>query len=136
MEQNGTHFAENLTQRQLTALPHLLRPGSLSVQARHAGVGRTTLYRWLQDENFRECLEWLRKETMRFTQAQLQAMSYKAAAALDDALDDDSVRVRLAAARLVLDQAYNAQRDHDLRRRVENLFDAFHILQDPSWRPQ
>ena len=136
MEQNGTHFAENLTQRQLTALPHLLRPGSLSVQARHAGVGRTTLYRWLQDENFRECLEWLRKETMRFTQAQLQAMSYKAAAALDAALDDDSVRVRLAAARLVLDQAYNAQRDHDLRRRVENLFDAFHILQDPSWRPQ
>ena len=136
MEQNGTHFAENLTQRQLTALPHLLRPGSLSVQARHAGVGRTTLYRWLQDENFRECLEWLRKETMQFTQAQLQAMSYKAAAALDDALDDDSVRVRLAAARLVLDQAYNAQRDHDLRRRVENLFDAFHILQDPSWRPQ
>ena len=136
MEQNGTHFAENLTQRQLTALPHLLRPGSLSVQARHAGVGRTTLYRWLQDENFRECLEWLRKETMQFTQAQLQAMSYKAAAALDDALDDDSVRVRLAAARLVLDQACNAQRDHDLRRRVENHFDAFHILQDPSWRPQ
>ena len=114
MEQNGTHFAENLTQRQLTALPHLLRPGSLFVQARHAGVGRTTLYRWLQDENFRECLEWLRKETMRFTQAQLQAMSYKAAAVLDDALDDHDTRIRLQAARLVLDQAHNARRDQTL----------------------
>ena len=107
MEQNGTHFAEDLTQRQLAALPHLLRPGSLSAQARHAGVGRNILYRWLQDRNFRECLEWLRKETMQFSQAQLQAMSYKAAAVLDDALDGDSVRVRLAAARLVLDQAHN-----------------------------
>ena len=136
MEQNGTNFAENLTQRQLAALPHLLKPGSLSVQARQAGVGRTTLYRWLQDENFRECLEWLRKETLQYTRAHLQAMSYKAAAVLDDALDDDSVRVRLAAARFVLDQGYNAQRDHELRRRVEILVDAAHILQDPLWRPQ
>ena len=107
MEQNGTHFAEDLTQRQLTALPHLLRPGPLSVHARHAGVHCNTPYRRLQDQNFLECLEWLRKETMRFSQAQLQAMSYKAAAVLDDALDGDSVRVRLAAARLVLDQAHN-----------------------------
>ena len=136
MEQNGTNFAENLTQRQLAALPHLLKPGSLSVQARQAGVGRTTLYRWLQDENFRECLEWLHKETLQYTRAHLQAMSYKAAAVLDDALDDDSVRVRLAAARFVLDQGYNAQRDHELRRRVEILVDAAHILQDPLWRPQ
>ncbi len=136
MVQESAKFAENLTERQLVALPHLLRPGPLNVQARHAGVHRNTLYRWLQDEDFRECLEWLRKETMRFTQAHLQAMSYKAAAVLDDALDDHDTRIRLQAARLVLDQAYNAQRDHDLRRRVENLFDAFHILQDPSWRPQ
>ncbi len=136
MEQNGTHFAENLTQRQLTALPHLLRPGSLSVQARHAGVGRTTLYRWLQDENFRECLEWLRKETMRFTQAQLQAMSYKAAAVLDDALDDHDTRIRLQAARLVLDQAHNAQRDQTLHSKVENLIDAVTLMDDPMWRPR
>ena len=136
MEQNGTHFAEDLTQRQLTALPHLLRPGPLSVHARHAGVHRNTLYRWLQDRNFRECLEWLRKETMQYTQTHLQAMSYKAAAVLYDALDDDDTRVRLQAARLVLDQAHNAQRDQTLHSRVENLLDAVHILQDPSWRPQ
>ena len=136
MEQNGTHFAENLTQRQLTALPHLLRPGSLSVQARHAGVGRTTLYRWLQDEKFRECLEWLRKETMRFTQAQLQAMSYKAAAVLDDALDDHDTRIRLQAARLVLDQTHNAQRDQTLHSKVENLIDAVTLMDDPMWRPR
>ncbi len=128
MEQNGTHFAEDLTQRQLAALPHLLRPGSLSAQARHAGVGRNILYRWLQDRNFRECLEWLRKETMQFSQAQLQAMSYKAAAVLDD----DRVRVRLAAARFVLDQAHNAQRDHTLHSRVENLVDAARLHEDPE----
>ncbi len=127
MEQNGTHLAENLTQRQLAALPHLLRPGPLTVQARQAGVGRTTLYRWLQDEDFRECLEWLRKETMRFTQAQLQAMSYKAAAVLDDALDDDSARVRVEAARLVLTQAHNAHYGQELEHRIEKLVDAHNL---------
>lgn len=127
MHQNATDFAENLSLKQLSALPHLLRPGTLTVQARHAGVHRTTLYRWLQDDNFRECLEWLRKETMQFTQAQLQAMSYKAAAALDDALDDDSVRVRIEAARLVLTQAHNAHYGQELERRVENLIDAHNL---------
>ena len=125
--QDGAEFVENLTLRQVTALPHLLKPGSLAVQARHAGVHRNTLYRWLQDENFRECLEWLRKETMRFTQAQLQAMSYKAAAVLDDALDDDSARVRIEAARLVLTQAHNAHYGQELERRVENLIDAHNL---------
>ncbi len=136
MHQDATDFTENLTERQLVALPHLLKPGSLSVRARHAGINRTTLYRWLQDENFRECLEWLRKETMRFTQAHLQAMSYKAAAVLDDALDHDSARIRLEAARLVLAQAHNAQRDQTLHGRVENLHDAATLREDATWRPQ
>lgn len=136
MTQNVPQFSEDLSQRQLTALPHLLAPGSLSAQARRAGIARRTLYRWLEDENFRECLEWLRKETMRFTQAQLQAMSYKAAAVLDDALDHDSARIRLEAARLVLAQAHNAQRDQTLHGRVENLHDAATLREDATWRPQ
>lgn len=136
MTQNDPQFALDLSQRQVTALPHLLAPGSLSAQARRAGIGRKTLYRWLQDENFRECLEWLRKETMSFTQAHLQTMSYKAAAVIDDALDHDSVSVRLRAAQLVLAQAHNSQRDQTLHSKVENLHDAATLREDPTWRPQ
>ena len=136
MSQNVPHFSEDLTQRQLVALPHLLTPGSLSVQARRAGIARRTLYRWLQDEHFRECLEWVRKETMRFTQSQIQAMSYKAAAVLDDALDDHDTRIRLQAARLVLAEARNAQYDQTLQSRLENLIDAVNLLNDPQWRPR
>ena len=50
MMQKRTDFAENLTQRQITALPHLLRPGPITEQARNAGVSRNTLYRWLEDQ--------------------------------------------------------------------------------------
>ena len=128
--QNGAEIVENLSLRQVTALPHLLKPGSLAVQARHAGVHRNTLYRWLQEESFREALEWLRKETMQFTQAHLQAMSYKAAAVVENALDDDDSRIRLQAARLVLEQAHNAQRDQDLHHRVENLIDAHRLIEE------
>ncbi len=136
MNQYETKFGEDLTQRQLMALPHLLRRGSLTVQARHAGIARATLYRWLQDENFRECLERLRKETLRFAQSEFQAMSYKAAAVIDEALEDDNLRIRLQAARIAMAEAHNAQYDQTLERRFENLIDAVTLLNNPDWRPQ
>ena len=51
MEQNETHITENLTRRQIAALPHLIKPGSLAAKAHHAGVARATLYHWLDDDN-------------------------------------------------------------------------------------
>ena len=37
MLQKRTDLIENLTQRQASALPYLLRPGTITVQARNAG---------------------------------------------------------------------------------------------------
>ena len=76
MEQNGTTFG-GLSQKQATALPHLLKPGSLADQARNAGIGRTTLHRWLRDDNFRRSLEQLREDALRLAESELQAMSYR-----------------------------------------------------------
>ena len=136
MEQNETHITENLTRRQLVALPHLIKPGSLAAKARHAGVARATLYRWLEDDNFRKSLEQLREETLRFAQSEFQAMSYRATAVINEALDDDNLRVRLQAARIVMAEANGAHRDREVRRRLENLTDAVTLHNDPQWRPR
>ena len=130
MMQKRTDFAENLTQRQVTALPHLLRPGPITEQARNAGVSRNTLYRWLEDHNFRECLERLREETLRFSQSEFQAITLKAVEAIEDALDSNDMRIRLQAARVVMQESRNAQYDQTTQRRIENLFDAFRLLEE------
>ena len=130
MMQKRTDFAENLTHRQITALPHLLRPGPITEQARNAGVSRNTLYRWLEDQNFRECLERLREETLRFSQSEFQAITLKAVEAIEDALDSNDMRIRLQAARVVMQESRNAQYDQTTQRRIENLFDAFRLLEE------
>ena len=134
MLQKRTDFAENLTQRQIVALPHLLRPGPITEQARNAGISRNTLYRWFEDENFRECLERLREETLRFSQSEFQAITLKAVEAINDALDSNDIRIRLQAARIVMQESRNAQYDQTMQRRVENLFDAFQLREERWWR--
>ena len=130
MLQKRTDFAENLTQRQIVALPHLLRPGPITEQARNAGISRNTLYRWFEDENFRECLERLREETLRFSQSEFQAITLKAVEAINDALDSNDIRIRLQAARIVMQESRNAQYDQNMQRRIENLFDAFLLREE------
>ena len=127
MLQKRTEFTENLTQRQITALPHLLRPGPITVQARNAGISRNTLYRWLEDPNFRKCLERLREETLRFSQSEFQAITLKAVDAIEDALDSDVMSIRLQAARIVMRESRNAQYDQHVQRRIENLIDAHNL---------
>lgn len=127
MMQKRADFTENLTQRQITALPHLLRPGPITVQARNAGISRNTLYRWFEDENFRQCLERLREETLRFSQTEFQAITLKAVDAIEDALDSDDMGIRLQAARIVMNESRNAQYDQAIKHRIETIIDAHNL---------
>ena len=45
-------LSEHLTERQLSILPHLLGPGTISSKTKAAGIGRSTLHRWPEDDNF------------------------------------------------------------------------------------
>ena len=43
-----------LTRRQILALPILSAAPNMTLAAHDAGISESTLYRWLQDENFRD----------------------------------------------------------------------------------
>ena len=43
-----------LTHRQITALPYLLSSGTVAEGSKLAGISRTTFYRWMEDEAFRD----------------------------------------------------------------------------------
>ncbi len=54
MEQNGAEKRPPLSDKQLTALPYFFSFRSLSEAARLANVERTTIYRWMHDDSFRD----------------------------------------------------------------------------------
>ena len=74
MEQNGTNGATTLTDKQLQALPHLVTAPSMSEAARRADVGRTTLYRWIEDDEFRRELERQRNEALELAHVELLSL--------------------------------------------------------------
>ena len=72
----------------------------------------------------------MREETLRFSQSEFQAITLKAVEAIEDALDSNDMRIRLQAARVVMQESRNAQYDQTTQRRIENLFDAFRLLEE------
>ena len=134
MQQNPTVLSEDLSRRQIEALPHLLKADSLSQQARDASIDRSTLYRWLEDDSFRSALQRLREQTMEIAESEMLAMTYEAAAVVYDALQDEDKNLRFKAAQTVLQQAHDAKYGHDLLRRVETLREALKLRKDFDWR--
>ncbi len=113
-----------LSQRKLSALPHLLKPGSLTSKAKIIGVNRTTLYRWLEDDDFRFALQLLREATLHVAQSEIQAMTYEAAAILYRTLHSDDPNLSYRAAKTVLDQAIEAKYGLRMEQQVEDLWEA------------
>ena len=94
MEQNETTEETSLTEKQLAALPYLLAAPSLSEGARLADVGRTTLYRWMNDDRFRSELESLRAEAARLAHSELRGLMLKGTLILAESMEDEGAFYR------------------------------------------
>ena len=124
LEYGTESLTEQLTNRQLATLPLLLKPGTLTAQANEAGVGRTTLYRWLEDEPFRQALQMLRAATWQVAASEIQAMSYEAANVLRKALESNDMRLSLKAAKTIIDRSDNILHIQEIEKRIESIADA------------
>ena len=130
MEQNGTDFPEttpDLTDTQLAALPYLVASPTLAQGARLADIGRTTLYRWMNDHEFRTTLERLRGEAAELAHTELRGLMLKGVLVLAEAMEDPSPNVRVRAARAAVSVGLKAIDFKELRRRVERLDDAWNL---------
>ena len=135
MHTGTSRLPQDLSARQISALPHLLRPGSLTAKARAAGIGRATLYRWLEDENFRVALQSLREETLHVAESEIQAMSYEAAEVLYESLRSNDKRLKFRAAGTILQHAQQAHYGHRLEQRFDALHEAANLRKNtvPKW---
>ena len=133
MQQNATEIPTPLTQNQLAAMPYLASSSTVSEAAKRLGINRTTIYRWMEDDEFRAELKRLRNEAAGLARAEIKGLMLKSICVFADAMEDPNPFVRLKAAR---DSAYIAlkiEEDENLRNRIDRLDDAIHLWKEDGF---
>ena len=114
---------EELSPQQEGAIVALLSDPGLTGAAKAAGVGKATLWRWLQQPTFQEAYRRARREAVEQARARLQRASGEAVEALRDVMNDPDAphASRVSAARTVLDMAMRATSEEEIEGRLAAL---------------
>ena len=97
----GTKIS-SISRRQHSALPIIAATPTLAQAARSSGIGESTLYRWLQDDNFRDELTRLRQEAADLAKRELQGIMLRSVSIFAEALEHPDIALRLRAARYAM----------------------------------
>jgi hypothetical protein len=108
--------------RQERALVSLLEEPSVEAAAAKAGVSRTTLWRWTQEQAFRSAYEDARREMTSQALDDLNRATCQAVETLRSVMRDTqaSASARVAAAKVVLDSALTVRLE-ELEQRLREL---------------
>jgi DNA-binding MurR/RpiR family transcriptional regulator len=105
------------------AIASLLRTRTIRGAAKACGISEPTLYRLLREPEFKASYRAARRELVEHTLAQLQQDGADATAALREIVKNKQspASVRVAAARVILEQGIKAVEMIDLQERIERL---------------
>jgi len=112
-----------LSPQQEGAIVALLSDPGLTGAAKAAGVGKATLWRWMQKPAFQEAYRRARREAVEWARARLQQASGEAVEALRDVMNDQDAphASRVSAAKTVLDLAMRATSEEEIEKRLAAL---------------
>ena len=113
-----------LTHKQITARPFIISAPSLAEGARRAGLARSTIYRWMEDDHFRARFERLRDEALSLAQAEMKGVALKGAMVLAEMLDDPSSDIRLRAAQTAVYAGFKVDENSEIKKRIEQVSEA------------
>ncbi len=117
---NGVSIKQpQLTRRQILALPILAAASSMTQAAREAGISESTLYRWRQNEHFRNELQRLTAETADLTRQEMESLTRQSSQVLSDLMQDPDPMVRLRAARAVAVMGAQVSEAHAQRQLID-----------------
>jgi hypothetical protein len=109
--------------KQLAVLSLLSSP-TYKVAARAAGIGRTTLYRWMQEPAFKEALADTRRELQGSYTLRLVSIADKAVGALERAVECGETQHEIRAAHEILERIDKRLELEDLAVEIERLKEA------------
>ena len=121
-----------LTFRQQSALPIIAASPTIAQAARTAGVGESTLRRWLDDDDFRAELVRLRQESAELARHELRGLMLRSVSVLAEAMDDPDKAIRLRAARYAMSFAVRICETGKLNRDIQDLEDALSLPDRPK----
>ena len=127
MQPDATENDFTLSERKRSAIPHLLFAPSQADAAEAAEVHRTTLWRWMHDEDFRKEFKRQSDEAARLAMAQLQGLTFKAARVLAESLESESPAIRQRAARTLMQMGIDAHDRETLERHLNKLENAVQL---------
>lgn len=115
--------SQKLSPKQEKALAALLALGEVKAAAQQAGVGETTLWRWLKDDAFAAAYRDGRRRLLEATASRLTADSAAASQALREIAEDRTApaSARVAAARAIIEHSIKAVEVLDLEPRLKEI---------------
>ena len=122
MGENGREIKKSgLTFRQQAALSIIAATPTIAQAARQAGIGESTLYRWLEDDHFRVELARIREESADLARQELQGLMLRGVSVIAEAMDDPDKAVRLRAARYAVSFAARIGEVEKLRKEIQDI---------------
>jgi hypothetical protein len=111
---------KELTTRQWDTITALLTNHSVAEAAKSAGVGTRSVYRWLEQPEFKKALRQARQEQFATINRSLLSMTKTAINTMNDLMTNQTVSesVRYRVARTVLEGFYNFLQPSDLEERI------------------
>lgn len=111
------------TYKQEQAVAALINSSSISEAAQVAGVGERTLFRWLNEQEFKEQYRHARREVVAQALANLQRVCSTAVNTLSEIMENSeaSPSARVTASRAALELAIRSVETEDIMARLERL---------------
>jgi len=112
-----------ITAKQEKAIMELLRNPTVRDASQQAQVGERTLWRWLQEDDFREAYMEARKQAFSRALGLLQQALSEAVLVLKDVMNNPDTRdsSRVSSAKAILDTGLKAMELDDLEERISRL---------------
>lgn len=110
-----------LSGSQLSALPVIAASPTIREAARTIRVSERTIYRWLEDEAFREALVSIREEIAELAYQELRGLSLRIVSVFAEGMEAPDLATRLRAARYAATYSLQVQEVRQFRADVQAL---------------
>ncbi len=118
---DGNGVKEQLSDKQLRVIPHLLAAASIEEGCKQAKVGKATVYEWLKNETFRNELKRHREDIVTGALETLKANVTRATAALVGLLDSQNESIRHRTAKDIIEFTLRSAENESLEERIDSL---------------
>lgn len=127
---------EKKSRKRDVAVMALLTEPTIKQAAEKADIAESTLWRWMQEEGFKEQYEQAKREAVSHATTRLRQSMTSAIDALVDMAENPktSAMARATAARTLLEFAFKAHENEDIQKRMDALEEALSEDEKKSWK--